>query len=92
MERHGNFKLVAQLLREQGAHKWFYNYLMKYDCSDFDPYSFPEHLDTETNASKVASMSAVGRFGMRFYFHPKDLFSVGKKGYTLPCGMHMKRI
>ena len=81
----GNFKLVAQLLREQGAHKWFYNYLMKYDCSDFDPYSFPEHLDTETNASKVASMSAAGRFWYEvLFFTPKDLFSVGKKGYTLP--------
>lgn len=58
----GKFKELANALRGGNLHRAFYGYLLGLDISDFDPFMFPEALDTSGEDTKVLSMGPVGQF------------------------------
>lgn len=53
----------------------FYDYLLKVDLSEFNPFKFPKHLDTGGLETKLKSLSSVGRFWWEVMVDdPKPLF------------------
>lgn len=56
------FKQFADALRNGGLHRAFYSYLMNLPLNGFDPFEFPESLDTGGQDTKLESLGPVGQF------------------------------